>query len=83
MLLNNMFLFVPGRAGTAEGVRTGVFVLLGLPASTGVAYGLVRRAREILWVLPGLAFVGHRAAASPTRNPVGSSPKLAPSEQPR
>ena len=60
MVLNNMFLFVPGRAGTAESVRAGVFVLLGLPASTGVAYGLVRRAREILWVLPGLAFLAHR-----------------------
>ena len=83
MLLNNMFLFVPGRAGTAEGVRTGVFVLLGLPASTGVAYGLVRRARELLWVLPGLAFVSHRPAARATRDAVGTSPKLAASEQPR
>ena len=63
MVLNNMFLFVPGRAGTAESVRAGVFVLLGLPASTGVAYGLVRRAREILWVLPGLAFLVHRPTA--------------------
>jgi len=58
MLLNNMFLFVPGRAGAAEGVRTAVFVLLGLPASTGVAYGLVRRTRELLWVLPGLVLGG-------------------------
>ncbi len=60
MVLNNMFLFVPGRAGTAEGVRAGVFVLLGLPAPTGVAYGLVRRARELLWVLPGLGFLARR-----------------------
>ncbi|HTY42075.1 MAG TPA: lysylphosphatidylglycerol synthase domain-containing protein [Thermoanaerobaculia bacterium] len=58
MLLNNMFLFVPARAGTAEGIRTGVFVLLGLPASTGLAYGLIRRGRELLWVAGGLAFLG-------------------------
>lgn len=64
MVLNNMFLFVPGRAGTAEGVRAGMFVLLGLPASTGVAYGLVRRARELLWVLPGLAFLARRPSAA-------------------
>ncbi len=83
MLLNNMFLFVPGRAGTAEGVRTGVFVLLGLPASTGVAYGLVRRARELLWVLPGLVFLARRPAGNALRNAVGSSPKLAGSEQAR
>ena len=62
MLLNNMFLFVPGRAGTAEGVRTGVFVLLGMPASTGIAYGLVRRTRELLWVLPGLLLGGRRSS---------------------
>ena len=83
MLLNNMFLFVPGRAGTAEGVRTGVFVLLGLPASTGVAYGLVRRARELIWVLPGLALIGHRPAALAPRETVVGAPKLAASEQPR
>jgi glycosyltransferase 2 family protein len=83
MLLNNMFLFVPGRAGTAEGVRTGVFVLLGLPASTGVAYGLVRRARELMWVLPGLAFISHPPAASLAPDGVGASPKLAASEQSR
>lgn len=80
MLLNNMFLFVPGRAGTAEGVRTGVFVLLGLPASTGVAYGLVRRARELMWVLPGLAFISHPPAASAAPEVIGASPKLAASE---
>jgi glycosyltransferase 2 family protein len=67
MLLNNMFLFVPGRAGTAEAVRTGVFVLLGMPASTGVAYGLVRRTRELLWVLPGLLFGGKRSSLAQAR----------------
>jgi uncharacterized protein (TIRG00374 family) len=83
MLLNNMFLFVPGRAGTAEGVRTGVFVLLGMPASTGVAYGLVRRARELLWVLPGFAFIWRRPAGKAAPGTVGSNPKLAGSEQAR
>ena len=82
MLLNNMFLFVPGRAGTAEGVRTGVFVLLGMPASTGVAYGLVRRARELLWILPGLLSLWRHPVGIPTHHPA-ASPKLAGSEQAR
>ena len=85
MVLNNMFLFVPGRAGTAESIRAGVFVLLGLPASTGVAYGLVRRARELLWVMPGLVFLARRPAATPTHEAVrtGGDSKLAASEQAR
>ena len=76
MLLNNMFLFVPGRAGTAEGVRTAVFVLLGMPASTGVAYGLVRRTRELLWVLPGLVLGGRRAA--PAEEEIDESSNVRP-----
>jgi uncharacterized protein (TIRG00374 family) len=83
MLLNNMFLFVPGRAGTAEGVRTGVFALLGMPASAGVAYSLVRRGRELLWVLPGLLTLGKHPVAIPARRSAAAPPKLAGSEQAR
>jgi len=60
MAFNNLFAFVPARLGSAEGVRTGVFVLLGLPAAQGVAYGIVRRARELVWILPGLVFLWGR-----------------------
>lgn len=54
MTLNSLLSFVPGRVGSAEGVRVGVFVLLGLPAAQGVTYGIVRRGRELLWIVPGL-----------------------------
>ena len=54
MALNNMLLFIPGRIGSAEGVRVGVFLVLGFPAGPGAAYSLVRRGRELAWVLPGL-----------------------------
>jgi uncharacterized protein (TIRG00374 family) len=64
MALNNMFLFVPGRVGSAEGVRAGVFVLLGMPAALGVAYALVRRGRELVWVLPGLVVLVHSHSLS-------------------
>jgi uncharacterized membrane protein YbhN (UPF0104 family) len=50
MVAGNMLLFMPGRVGSAEGSRVAVFVLLGLSAAQGVAYGLVRRARELIWV---------------------------------
>jgi len=59
MALNNMFLFIPGRIGTAEGVRVGVFLLLGLGAGPGAAYSLARRGRELVWTIPGLAAFFH------------------------
>ncbi len=57
MVLGNVLLFVPGKLGGAEGIRTGLFVLLGLPASQGAAYALIRRSRELLWILPGWALL--------------------------
>ena len=83
MAVNNLFLFVPGRAGTAESVRAGVFVLLGLPASSGVAYGLVRRAREILWVIPGLVFLAHQPTVHRADPRDDAAPEPARSEQAR
>jgi len=53
MILNNLIFFIPGRVGSAEGVRVGLFLLFGLPAAQGVAYSLVRRGREVLWLIPG------------------------------
>jgi hypothetical protein len=57
MALNTMLLWVPARAGSAEGVRVVVFVLLGLPAAQGAAYSLARRARELAWILPGAFYL--------------------------
>ena len=53
MVLNNAVLFIPGKLGFAEGIRTGVFLLIGLSASQGAAFAILRRARELTWVLPG------------------------------
>lgn len=75
MVLNTMLLFVPGRVGSAEGVRVGVFVLLGLPAAQGVACSLVRRGRELLWVLPGLVVILKSQAGRLRAAP--NAPKLA------
>ena len=54
MLINTVLFFIPGRIGTAEGVRTALWVLVGFSAAQGIAYGLVRRARELLWLAPGM-----------------------------
>ncbi|MEP7132638.1 MAG: 4-hydroxy-3-methylbut-2-enyl diphosphate reductase [Acidobacteriota bacterium] len=81
MTLNNLFLFIPGRVGSAEGVRVGVFLLLGLPAAPGAAYGLLRRAREIAWTLPGLALLARPGAFASSRATAGAGiPALVPGE---
>jgi uncharacterized membrane protein YbhN (UPF0104 family) len=80
MALNNMLLFVPGRVGSAEGVRAAVFVLLGMPAALGVAYALVRRGRELVWVLPGLVVLAHSHSLSLLRGGGRDLPRLAAEE---
>lgn len=73
MVLNNILLFIPGRVGSAEGVRIGVYALVGLSAAQGTAYALVRRGRELLWLVPGFVVLlkrhvledGHLRVAEP------------------
>jgi uncharacterized protein (TIRG00374 family) len=45
---------VPGSLGVLEGAYTGVFAALGLGAGAGLAFSLVRRARQIVWIGVGL-----------------------------
>ncbi len=54
MLVNTFLFFIPGRIGTAEGVRTALWLLVGFTAAQGMAYGLARRARELVWLVPGI-----------------------------
>lgn len=65
MVLNNILLFVPGRVGSAEGVRIGVYALVGLTAAQGTAYALVRRGRELLWLVPGFVVLLRRHVLGP------------------
>jgi uncharacterized protein (TIRG00374 family) len=74
MALNNLFVFVPGRIGSAEGVRVAVFLLLGLTAAEGVAYGLLRRGRELLWTVPGFLYLLSRPTGELARNALFTSP---------
>jgi uncharacterized protein (TIRG00374 family) len=58
---------VPGNLGVLEGANTGVFALLGLGAGTGLAFTLVRRARQTAWIVLGLAVLLVAGAAMPAR----------------
>jgi len=49
-----IFFMVPQGLGVAELGITGAFTALGYPAHIGLAFGLVRRARLVIWGLGGL-----------------------------
>jgi glycosyltransferase 2 family protein len=46
--------FVPGSLGALEGANTGAFTALGLGASAGLGFSLVRRGRQVVWLGIGL-----------------------------
>ena len=49
------FLFmVPAKIGTQEGGKVVIFAALGLPASLGFAFGVIRHIRELSWAGLGL-----------------------------
>lgn len=57
-VVDALLFMVPAKAGTQEGGKTLIFGLLGLPPRAGLAFGLVRHARELLWAAGGLAAYG-------------------------
>ena len=52
---------VPAGIGVLEGSQLWLFTMLGYPADVGLAVGLAVRLRELLWVMPGLAYLLVRA----------------------
>ena len=63
---------VPASLGVQEGGFAVTFVALGLTAADGIAFGLVRRLRELVWVAIGLAIFAM------TRRPVIAAPATPP-----
>jgi hypothetical protein len=61
---------IPASVGALEGGYAVTFGALGLGSSTGVAFGLARRVREIVWVGAGLiAFAVMRGRPARTSEP--------------
>ena len=50
--------FVPASLGTLEGAYAAAFAALGWAASDGLAFSLVRRGRQAVWIGLGLAVLG-------------------------
>jgi hypothetical protein len=50
--------FLPGSIGVLEGANAAAFGALGLGAGAGLAFTVLRRARQIVWLALGLAAIG-------------------------
>ncbi|WP_447973861.1 lysylphosphatidylglycerol synthase domain-containing protein [Nitrospira sp. Kam-Ns4a] len=51
--------FMPANVGTLEAGAMGVFLWFGLPAPSALAFALLRRLRQVLWILAGLGILAH------------------------
>jgi hypothetical protein len=56
---------VPGAVGTLEGAEMWLFSMLGHPPEVGLAVGLAVRLRELVWLLPGVVYLGARGLVAP------------------
>jgi hypothetical protein len=59
--------FVPASLGTLEGANAAAFAALGWAASNGLAFSLVRRGRQAVWIGLGLGILGAVGAFGATR----------------
>jgi uncharacterized protein (TIRG00374 family) len=55
VFIDALLFFVPGKLGTQEGGKVLIFISLGLPPVSGLAFGLIRRIRELTWAGLGVA----------------------------
>ena len=53
-MLDSILFMVPAKVGTQEGGKTAIFATLGLSPTAGLAFGIVRHVRELVWAAVGL-----------------------------
>ncbi|MHB2025281.1 MAG: lysylphosphatidylglycerol synthase transmembrane domain-containing protein [Elusimicrobiota bacterium] len=60
-IVDSLFFMVPAKVGTQEAGKTAIFIWLGYPAGKGLAFGLIRHIRELIWAGAGfLVFVWNK-----------------------
>lgn len=70
-VIDSAMFMVPAKVGTQEAGKTAIFAGLGLPARQGLAFGLIRHVRELVWAAMGLGLYAlHRRR--PEQEPPGT-----------
>ncbi|MCE9624868.1 MAG: flippase-like domain-containing protein [Deltaproteobacteria bacterium] len=57
VIINMIFVFVPGALGVMEGAFAGIFALLHLDPAVGTSIQIVRRTRMLFWTAIGFVFM--------------------------
>ena len=76
VFIDGVVFFIPAKAGSQEGGKILAFTAVGLTGSAGLIFGLLRRAREIIWALVGYASLALRVREDGASIP--PRPALAP-----
>ncbi|MDX1387359.1 MAG: lysylphosphatidylglycerol synthase transmembrane domain-containing protein, partial [bacterium] len=72
IVLNMVFIFVPGNMGVLEGAYAAVFGLLGKDPVAGAAIQIVRRLRMVFWVFIGFLFLSTLPSSQKNHSVEGS-----------
>jgi conserved hypothetical protein len=65
VIVNMVFVFVPGSLGVLEGAFAGIFGLLHMNPAVGTSIQMVRRTRMIFWTAAGFVLMGKKKRATP------------------
>jgi hypothetical protein len=77
-VVDSLFFMVPAKLGTQEAGKTAIFAGLGYPPATGLAFGLIRHTRELVWASAGFALYAlTRPKLSPGRPGGSAEPRAA------
>ena len=57
VIINSLFFFMPSNIGVLEGGQVFLFITLGLDPAMGLALGIAKRMRKVIWILIGWLFL--------------------------
>ncbi len=68
--------FIPGSLGAQEGGYLLLLLTFGYDEVTGIAFALIRRLREVLWIMIGLVLLALMKEKPTVESPISSSEEV-------